>query len=181
MVTAYDFPSAEIAEAAGVDIVLVGDTAAMTMLGHSATTPVSLDEMLMLAKAVRRGLKTPLLVGDLPFGSYERSNEQAIETATRFVKEAGCDVVKLERGGIVRRARAGDHPRRDPGDGPRRADAADGDRARRLQGAGQDRRPGGADRRGGAGPAGRRLLRDRLRGGPGGDHRAAGARALRSR
>jgi 3-methyl-2-oxobutanoate hydroxymethyltransferase len=107
MVTAYDFPSAEIAEAAGVDIVLVGDTAAMTMLGHSATTPVSLDEMLMLAKAVRRGLKTPLLVGDLPFGSYERSNEQAIETATRFVKEAGCDVVKLERGGMsVERARA---------------------------------------------------------------------------
>jgi len=107
MVTAYDFPSAEIAEAAGVDIVLVGDTAAMTMLGHSATTPVSLDEMLMLAKAVRRGLKTPLLVGDLPFGSYERSNEQAIETATRFVKEAGCDVVKLERGGVsVERARA---------------------------------------------------------------------------
>jgi 3-methyl-2-oxobutanoate hydroxymethyltransferase len=90
-----------------VDIVLVGDTAAMTMLGHSATTPVSLDEMLMLAKAVRRGLKTPLLVGDLPFGSYERSNEQAIETATRFVKEAGCDVVKLERGGMsVERARA---------------------------------------------------------------------------
>jgi 3-methyl-2-oxobutanoate hydroxymethyltransferase len=107
MVTAYDFPSAEIAEAAGVDIVLVGDTAAMTMLGHSATTPVSLDEMLMLAKAVRRGLQTPLLVGDLPFGSYERSNEQAIETATRFVKEAGCDVVKLERGGLsVERARA---------------------------------------------------------------------------
>ena len=107
MVTAYDYPSAEIAEAAGVDMVLVGDTAAMTMLGHSATTPVSLDEMLMLAKAVRRGLKTPLLVGDLPFGSYERSNEQAIETATRFVKEAGCDVVKLERGGVsVERARA---------------------------------------------------------------------------
>ena len=107
MVTAYDFPSAEIAEAAGVDIVLVGDTAAMTMLGHSATTPVSVDEMLMLAKAVRRGLRTPLLVGDLPFGSYERSNEQAIETATRFVKEAGCDVVKLERGGSsVERARA---------------------------------------------------------------------------
>jgi 3-methyl-2-oxobutanoate hydroxymethyltransferase len=107
MVTAYDFPSAEIAEAACVDVVLVGDTAAMTVLGHSATTPVSLDEMLMLTKAVRRGLRTPLLVGDLPFGSYERSNEQAIETATRFVKEAGCDVVKLERGGLsVERARA---------------------------------------------------------------------------
>jgi 3-methyl-2-oxobutanoate hydroxymethyltransferase len=107
MVTAYDHPSAEIAEAAGVDLVLVGDTAAMTMLGHSATTPVSLDEMLVLAKAVRRGLRTPLLIGDLPFGSYERSNEQAIDTATRFVKEAGCDAVKLERGGLsVERARA---------------------------------------------------------------------------
>ena len=107
MVTAYDFPSAEIAEAAGVDLVLVGDTAAMTMLGHSSTTPVSMDEMLVLARAVRRGLRTPLLVGDLPFGSYERSNEQAIENATRYVKEAGCDVVKLERGGMsVERARA---------------------------------------------------------------------------
>jgi 3-methyl-2-oxobutanoate hydroxymethyltransferase len=107
MVTAYDFPSAEIAEAAGVDLVLVGDTAAMTMLGHSATTPVSVDEMLVLTRAVRRGLKTPMLVGDLPFGSYERSNEQAIDTATRYVKEAGCEVVKLERGGVsVERARA---------------------------------------------------------------------------
>jgi 3-methyl-2-oxobutanoate hydroxymethyltransferase len=107
MVTAYDFPSAEIAEAAGVDLVLVGDTAAMTMLGHSSTTPVSMDEMLVLAKAVRRGLRTPLLVGDLPFGSYEKSNEQAIESATRYVKEAGADVVKLERGGMsVERARA---------------------------------------------------------------------------
>jgi 3-methyl-2-oxobutanoate hydroxymethyltransferase len=107
MVTAYDFPSAEIAEAAEVDLVLVGDTAAMTMLGHSSTTPVSMDEMLVLARAVRRGLKTPLLVGDLPFGSYERSNEQAIDSATRYVKEAGCDVVKLERGGVsVERARA---------------------------------------------------------------------------
>ncbi|MGH2987591.1 MAG: 3-methyl-2-oxobutanoate hydroxymethyltransferase [Solirubrobacterales bacterium] len=107
MVTAYDHPSAEIAEAAGVDLVLVGDTAAMTMLGHSSTTPVSLDEMLVLAKAVRRGLRTPMLIGDLPFGSYERSNEQAIESATRYVKEAGCDMVKLERGGLsVERARA---------------------------------------------------------------------------
>ncbi len=107
MVTAYDFPSAEVAEAAGVDLVLVGDTAAMTVLGHTSTTPVSVDEMLVLTKAVRRGLQTPLLVGDLPFGSYETSNEQAIATAMRYVKEAGCDVVKLERGGSsVERARA---------------------------------------------------------------------------
>ena len=107
MVTAYDFPSAEVAEAAGVDLVLVGDTAAMTVLGHSSTTPVSMDEMLVLARAVRRGLRTPLLIGDLPFGSYELSNEQAIATAMRYVKEAGCEVVKLERGGAsVERARA---------------------------------------------------------------------------
>jgi 3-methyl-2-oxobutanoate hydroxymethyltransferase len=107
MVTAYDHPSAEIAEDAGVDVVLVGDSAAMTVLGHDSTVPVSLDEMLVLAKAVRRGLRTPLLVGDLPFGSYERSNEQAIESAQRFVKDAGCDAVKLEGGGAsVDRARA---------------------------------------------------------------------------
>jgi 3-methyl-2-oxobutanoate hydroxymethyltransferase len=107
MVTAYDFPSAQIADEAGVDVVLVGDTAAMVVLGHDATTPVGMDEMLMMASAVRRGLKTPLLIGDLPFGSYEASNELAIENAQRFVKEAGCDAVKLERGGpSVDRARA---------------------------------------------------------------------------
>jgi 3-methyl-2-oxobutanoate hydroxymethyltransferase len=107
MVTAYDHPSAQVAEAAGVDVVLVGDSAAMTVLGYDSTVPVGLDEMLMLSAAVRRGLSTPLLVGDMPFGSYERSNEQAVESAMRFVKEAGCDGVKLERGGSsVDRARA---------------------------------------------------------------------------
>jgi 3-methyl-2-oxobutanoate hydroxymethyltransferase len=107
MVTAYDYPSAQVAEAAGVDVVLVGDSGAMTVLGYPSTVPVSTDEMLMLAAAVRRGLTAPLLVGDLPFGSYEASDEQAIATAQRFVKEAGCDAVKLERGGTsVQRARA---------------------------------------------------------------------------
>jgi 3-methyl-2-oxobutanoate hydroxymethyltransferase len=108
MVTAYDYPSARAAQAAGVDLVLVGDSAATTVLGHSATTPVELDEMLVLARAVRRGLNTPLLIGDLPFGSYEVSDEQAITTAMRMVKEAGCEAVKLEGGGEapVRRARA---------------------------------------------------------------------------
>jgi 3-methyl-2-oxobutanoate hydroxymethyltransferase len=100
MVTAYDYPSAQVAEAAGVDVVLVGDSGAMTVLGYPSTVPVSVEEMLMLAGAARRGLTTPLLVGDLPFGSYEVSNEQAIATAQRFVKEAGCDAVKLERGGV---------------------------------------------------------------------------------
>jgi 3-methyl-2-oxobutanoate hydroxymethyltransferase len=107
MVTAYDFPSAQVAEEAGVDLVLVGDSAANCVLGYDSTVPVGMDEMLILAAAVRRGLKTPLLVGDMPFGSYERSNEQAVENAQRFVKEAGCDAVKLERGGpSVDRARA---------------------------------------------------------------------------
>lgn len=107
MVTAYDHPSARAAEAAGVDLVLVGDSAAMVVLGHDSTVPVSTEEMLMLAAAVRRGLRTPLLVGDLPFGSYEASDEQAVKTAQRFVKEAGCDAVKLEGGGTsVDRARA---------------------------------------------------------------------------
>src|SRR6195952_3586067 len=107
MLTAYDYPSAQVAQEAGVDVVLVGDSGAMTVLGYPSTVPVSTDEMLMLASAVRRGLKTPLLVGDLPFGSYEGSDEQAIATAQRFIKEAGCDAVKLERGGTsVQRALA---------------------------------------------------------------------------
>jgi 3-methyl-2-oxobutanoate hydroxymethyltransferase len=107
MVTAYDYPSAQVAEEAGVDVVLVGDSGAMTVLGYPSTVPVTLDEVLMLAAAARRGLSTPLLVGDMPFGSYEASNEEAIRNAQRFVKEAGCDAVKLERGGTsVERARA---------------------------------------------------------------------------
>lgn len=107
MITAYDHPSALVAEEAGVDVVLVGDSAAMTVLGHDSTVPVGMDEMVMLASAVRRGLDTPLLVGDLPFGSYEASNEDAVANAQRFIKESGCNAVKLERGGAsVDRARA---------------------------------------------------------------------------
>jgi 3-methyl-2-oxobutanoate hydroxymethyltransferase len=107
MVTAYDFPSAQVAEEVGIDIVLVGDSAANCVLGYDSTVPVGMEEMTMLARAVRRGLTTPLLVGDLPFGSYEASNELAIASAQRMVKEAGCDAVKLEGGGAsVDRARA---------------------------------------------------------------------------
>jgi 3-methyl-2-oxobutanoate hydroxymethyltransferase len=106
MVTAYDFPSARAAESAGVDLVLVGDSGAMTVLGYPSTVPVSTDELLVLARAVRRGLRTPFLVGDLAFGSYETSDQQAIQTAMRFVKEAGCDAVKLERGNETSVARA---------------------------------------------------------------------------
>lgn len=107
MITAYDHPSALVVEQAGVDVVLVGDSAANNVLGYPDTVPVTVDELLMLTRAVRRGLKVPLLVGDLPFGSYEASDAQAIETAHRFVKEAGCDAVKLEGGGTsAERARA---------------------------------------------------------------------------
>lgn len=107
MVTAYDFPTAQIAEEAGVDVVLVGDSAANCVLGYESTVPVGMDEMVMLARAVRRGLRTPLLIGDLPFGSYESSNELAVASAQRMVKEAGCEAVKLEGGGAsVERARA---------------------------------------------------------------------------
>lgn len=101
MVTAYDYPGALAADAAGVDIVLVGDSGAMTVLGHETTTSVTVDEMIVLAAAVRRGLRHPLLVVDLPFGSYETSDAQAVATAIRFVKEAGCDAVKLEGGGAM--------------------------------------------------------------------------------
>jgi 3-methyl-2-oxobutanoate hydroxymethyltransferase len=106
MVTAYDFPSARAAEEAGVDLVLVGDSGAMTVLGYPSTVAVDLEELLVLARATRRGLRTPFLVGDLPFGSYEVSDEQAVRTAFRFVKEAGCEAVKLEGGGEVSVARA---------------------------------------------------------------------------
>ncbi len=107
MVTAYDYPSATVAEAAGVDLVLVGDSAANVVLGYPRTELVSMEEMIVLGKAVRRGLKTPLMIGDMPMGSYEASNELAVQNAQRMVKETGCQVVKLEAGGLsVERARA---------------------------------------------------------------------------
>lgn len=107
MVTAYDYSSAVIADEVGVDVVLVGDSAANVMLGYDSTVPVTVEEMLVLTRAVRRGLKSAMLVGDLPFGSYEASDEIAVRTAQRFVKEAGADAVKLERGGTsTDRARA---------------------------------------------------------------------------
>jgi 3-methyl-2-oxobutanoate hydroxymethyltransferase len=100
MVTAYDSPGARFAEDAGIDILLVGDTAAMVVLGHESTTvPVTVDEMLFLTRTVARAARRPVIVGDLPFGSYQVSDEQAVETAIRFVKEGGADVVKLEGAG----------------------------------------------------------------------------------
>src|SRR5205085_5828492 len=98
-VTAYDAPSARLADAAGVDCVLVGDSAAMTVLGHESTVSVTVDEMLMLTAAVARGVRHALIVADMPFGSFQVSDELAVQNAIRFVKEAGADGVKLEGAG----------------------------------------------------------------------------------
>jgi 3-methyl-2-oxobutanoate hydroxymethyltransferase len=99
MVTAYDYPSGRLADAAGMEIVLVGDSAAMTVLGHSTTVPATMEEMLMLTRAVTRGARRPLVVADMPFGSFQVSDESALENAIRFVKDAGADAVKLEGAG----------------------------------------------------------------------------------
>jgi 3-methyl-2-oxobutanoate hydroxymethyltransferase len=100
MVTAYDAPGARFAEEAGVDLLLVGDSAAMVVLGHQGTTvPVTMEEMLFMTRTVARTAHRPIVVGDMPFGSYQVSDEHAVENAIRFVKEAGADVVKLEGAG----------------------------------------------------------------------------------
>jgi 3-methyl-2-oxobutanoate hydroxymethyltransferase len=99
MVTAYDFPSGRIADAAGVELVLVGDSAGMVVLGNESTVPVTMDELLMLTRAVTRGAKRPLVIADMPFGSFQVSDDTAVENAVRFVKEAGADAVKLEGAG----------------------------------------------------------------------------------
>jgi 3-methyl-2-oxobutanoate hydroxymethyltransferase len=99
MVTAYDYPSGRLADAAGVDLVLVGDTAAMVVMGHGATVPATMDEMLLLTRWVSRGAERPLVVGDMPFGSYQVSDELAVENAVRMLKEGGADLVKLEGAG----------------------------------------------------------------------------------
>jgi 3-methyl-2-oxobutanoate hydroxymethyltransferase len=107
MITAYDYPGGRIAEQGGADVVLVGDSAANTVLGYATTREISVDELLMLTRAVRRGVRDIPVVGDLPFGSYEPSDELAVATAKRFVDEAGCDAVKLEgAGAMVPRVRA---------------------------------------------------------------------------
>ena len=99
MVTAYDAPSARLADAAGVDSVLVGDSAAMTVLGHDSTVPVTVEEMLMLTRAVSRGARRAFVIADMPFGSFQASNRIALKTAIRFVKEGGAHAVKLEGAG----------------------------------------------------------------------------------
>jgi 3-methyl-2-oxobutanoate hydroxymethyltransferase len=99
MVTAYDYPSGRLADEAGIDLILVGDSAAMTVLGHSTTVPATMEEMLMLTRAVARGAERALVVADMPFGSYQVSDEDALRNAVSFVKEAAADAVKLEGAG----------------------------------------------------------------------------------
>jgi 3-methyl-2-oxobutanoate hydroxymethyltransferase len=96
MVTAYDFPQGRAADAAGVDIVLVGDSLAMVVLGHPDTLSVTMDEMIHHTRAVRRGVKRALLVADMPYGSFHLGTDQAVGSAIRFVKEAGAQAVKIE-------------------------------------------------------------------------------------
>ncbi|KAK6920064.1 Ketopantoate hydroxymethyltransferase [Dillenia turbinata] len=98
VVTAYDYPSAVHIDMAGIDVCLVGDSASMVVHGHDTTLPITVDEMLVHCRAVARGAKRPLLVGDLPFGSYESSSDQAVNTAVRILKEGGMDAIKLEGG-----------------------------------------------------------------------------------
>ena len=99
MVTAYDFPSGRIADEAGVELVLVGDSAGMVVLGNDSTVPITTEALLMLTRAVTRGAKRPIVVSDMPFGSFQVSDAAAVENAVRFVKEAGADAVKLEGAG----------------------------------------------------------------------------------
>ncbi|MDE2140925.1 MAG: 3-methyl-2-oxobutanoate hydroxymethyltransferase [Elusimicrobia bacterium] len=98
MMTAYDFPTARIAEEAGVDVVLVGDSVAMTKLGYESTLPVTMDEMMHHVKAVKRGLSRALLLADMPYLSYELDHKEAARNAGRFLKEGGAHAVKLEGG-----------------------------------------------------------------------------------
>lgn len=98
MLTAYDYTTARLLDEAGIPVLLVGDSAANTMLGHPTTLPITLDELIVLARAVSRGAQNALLVGDLPFGSYQASAEDALRASARFLKEAGLHAVKLEGG-----------------------------------------------------------------------------------
>jgi 3-methyl-2-oxobutanoate hydroxymethyltransferase len=107
MITAYDAPSGRLADAAGADVILVGDSAAMTVLGHDSTVPATMEEMIVLTRAVNRGARRPLVVADMPFGSFQVSDEEAVTNGIRFLKEASADAVKLEGAGpMLSRAQA---------------------------------------------------------------------------
>jgi 3-methyl-2-oxobutanoate hydroxymethyltransferase len=101
MLTAYDCPTAQMVDQAGIDTILVGDSLGMVVLGYSSTVPVSMDEMIHHTKAVTRGTQYAFVIGDMPFMSYQISVEKAVENAGRFLKEGACDAVKLEGGSEV--------------------------------------------------------------------------------
>ncbi|MFA5143870.1 MAG: 3-methyl-2-oxobutanoate hydroxymethyltransferase [Candidatus Omnitrophota bacterium] len=101
MLTAYDYPMAHLVDEAGIDIILVGDSLGMVVLGYDSTVPVTMDEMIHHSRAARRGTRYAFLIGDMPFGSYQVTKEEAVRNAMRFMKEAGCDAVKLEGGDEV--------------------------------------------------------------------------------
>jgi len=98
MLTAYDYPMAALVDKAGIDAVIVGDSVGMVMLGYESTVRVTMDEMIHHSKAARRGIRNAFLIGDMPFMSYQASDEDAVRNAGRFVKEAGCDAIKVEGG-----------------------------------------------------------------------------------
>ncbi len=164
MVTAYDAPGGRLADEAGADLVLVGDSAAMTVLGHDSTVPATMEEMLILTRAVTRGARRPLVIADMPFGSFQVSDEDAARNAIRFVKEAGADAVKLEGAGtMLSRVRA-IVDAGIPVMGHLGPDAAVRDDARRLQGAGPLGREGAPALRRRARARGGRVLLARARG-----------------
>jgi 3-methyl-2-oxobutanoate hydroxymethyltransferase len=101
MLTAYDFPTANLVDQAGIDVILVGDSLGMVVLGYGSTVPVTMDEMIHHCKAVSRAARQSFVIGDMPFLSYQVSLEKAVENAGRFIKEAGCDAVKLEGGSAM--------------------------------------------------------------------------------
>jgi 3-methyl-2-oxobutanoate hydroxymethyltransferase len=101
MVTAYDHPSARLADTAGIDLILVGDSAADNVLGYESTVPVTVEELLVLVRAVTRGADRALVIADMPFGSFQISDDEALANAVRFVKEGGADAVKVEGAGAI--------------------------------------------------------------------------------
>src|SRR5690242_11739930 len=98
MMTAYDVAFARLVDRAGIDMLLVGDSAGMVMLGYANTVPVTMDNMIQMAASVARGATHPVLVGDMPFGTYQTGPQDALHNAARFLKEAGMDAVKIEGG-----------------------------------------------------------------------------------
>ena len=177
MVTAYDAPSARLAEKAAIDGILVGDSAAMTVLGHDSTVQITVDEMLMLTRAVARSVYKPLVVADMPFGSFQVSDEEAVQARGAAGQGGRRRRRQARRRGPDADPRQGDRRRRHPGDGTRRADAAVGGRARRLPRPGAARSRREAPARRSAGAAERRLLRRR----PGSDSRRSSPSASRGR